>query len=313
MKIIAAFLLFVLFPFLSQNEPARVKVAQHSKPTVSFTFDDGKTTALGGYELKVWNGMILDALKENNLKAILFVAGHNKKTVNGKYVLESWNNAGHRLANHSLNHPNFNKDEVTLEQFKHELLTNDALIKGYSNYLRYFRFPYLKEGNTPEKVSGFRAFMEQHNYRHGHVTIDASDWYIDSRLRNYLTENPGAGVNAYKSFYIQHIYDRALFYDSLSYSLTGRHIKHSLLLHHNLVSALFLKDLIAHFKHHGWDVMDADKAYTDEVYKTKTNTMPAGESLVWSMAKQSGKFEQVLRYPAEGDQYEKAKMDSLGL
>jgi peptidoglycan-N-acetylglucosamine deacetylase len=39
--------------------------------------------------------------------------------------------------------------------------------------------------------------------------------------------------------------------------------------------------------------------------------LPAGESLIWSMARQSGKFD--LRYPAEGDQYEKAKMDSLGL
>lgn len=306
-------LLLLLFPLFSQNEPARVAVVLNHRPTVSFTFDDGKTTALGGYELKVWNSMILSALKENNIKAILFVAGHNKRTINGRYVLESWNSAGHRLANHSLNHPNFNKDEVTLDQFKKELLANDELIKGYSNYLRYFRFPYLKEGNTPEKVAGFRAFMKQQNYRHGHVTIDASDWYIDSRLRNYLTANPGANVSAYKTFYIQHIYNRALFYDSLAFSLTGKHINHSLLLHHNLVSALFLKDLIRHFKAMGWNVMDADKAYTDEVYKTVTQTTPAGESLIWSMAKQSGKFENILRYPAEGEEYEKARMDSLGL
>ncbi|MES2691781.1 MAG: polysaccharide deacetylase family protein [Bacteroidota bacterium] len=312
MKTVIA-LLLIVFPFVSQNRPAQVHLPLNQRPTVSFTFDDGKTTALGGYELKVWNGLILAALKENNIKAILFVAGHNKKTLNGRYVLESWNNAGHRLANHSLNHPNFNNDDVTLEQFKNELLANDALIKGYSNYFRYFRFPYLKEGNTPEKVAGFREFMKQNNYRHGHVTIDASDWYVDSRLRNYLAANPGADVGAYKTFYIQHIYDRAVFYDSLAYSLTGKHINHSLLLHHNLVSALFLKDLIRHFKAKGWNVMDADKAYTDEVYKTVTQTTPAGESLIWSMAKQSGKFEQVLRYPAEGGEYEKARMDSLGL
>lgn len=306
-------LLLLLLPFISQNRTAAIKAVSNQRPTVSFTFDDGKTTALGGYELKVWNGLILSALKENNIKAILFVAGHNKKTVNGKYVLESWNNAGHRLANHSLNHPNFNSDEVTLEQFKNELLANDAVIRNYSNYMRYFRFPYLKEGNTSEKVNGFRQFMKKNQYRHGHVTIDASDWYIDSRLRNFLIANPGADVHAYKTFYIQHIYERAVFYDSLALALTGKHINHSLLLHHNLVSALFLNDLIKHFKAKGWNIMDADKAYTDDVYNNMPQTLPAGESLIWAMAKQSGRFDHMLRYPGEGDQYEKARMDSLGL
>lgn len=305
-------LLFVLaFPALAYSPAAGTRHQAPERPTVSFTFDDGKTTALGGYELKEWNGMILQALRQHELKAILFVAGHNKRTVNGRYVLGSWNEAGHRIANHTLNHPDFSSDAVSLEQFKHELLANDSLIRTYSNYLRYFRFPYLKEGNTPEKVNGFREFMKQHHYRHGHVTIDASDWYIDSRLRNRLTAQPGADVSAYKAYYLQHIYDRALYYDSLAVELTGRHISHSLLLHHNLVSALFLNDLILLFKRNGWNVINADQAYEDEVYRTETHTMPAGESLVWAMAHQSGRF--TLRYPAEGDQYEKARMDSLGL
>jgi len=34
---------------------------------------------------------------------------------------------------------------------------------------------------------------------------------------------------------------------------------------------------------------------------------------VWSLAKDSGKFEKNLRYPAEDSRYEKPKMDQLGL
>ncbi|MBW7845733.1 MAG: hypothetical protein H3C45_08855 [Bacteroidia bacterium] len=99
----------------------------------------------------------------------------------------------------------------------------------------------------------------------------------------------------------------------MAVALTGRHINHSLLLHHNLAAAFFLDDLITFFKSKGWKIMDADKAYADEVYNTITQTEPAGEGLIWSMAKESGRFENILRYPAEGDHYEKSKMDSLGL
>jgi peptidoglycan-N-acetylglucosamine deacetylase len=303
--------LLLALPFVAHNHVVLNQPPAPSRPVVSFTFDDGKTTSLGGYELSVWNNMILHTLSKHRLKAILFVAGHNKRTNSGKYVLRSWNDAGHRIANHTLNHPDFSNDAVTLDQFKQELLANDSLIRKYSNYMRCFRFPYLKEGNTPEKVNGFRSFMRHLDYRTGHVTIDASDWYIDSRLRKRLESNPLADISSFRSFYIQHIYEHALYYDSLAVALTGRHINHSLLLHHNLSSALFLDDLIAYFKSRGWVIMDADKAYEDEVYNTVTQTLPAGESLIWSMARQSGKFD--LRYPAEGDQYEKAKMDSLGL
>lgn len=307
-------ILLISIPFLAKN--TTLELAQSSmqtQPIISFTFDDGKTTALGGYALADWHGRILKALDKHGVKAIMFVAGHNKKTVNGKYVLNTWNNAGHWLANHTLNHPNFNQDNVTLETYKKELLLNDSIIRQYSNYLRYFRFPYLKEGNTPEKVDGFRAFMKSLNYKHGHVSIDCSDWYIDSRLRSKLDANPQADINGFRTFYLQHIYEKAMFYDSLSFALTGRHVQHSLLLHHNLVAGLFLDDLISYFKSKGWRVMDADKAYSDPFYQTTTKTIPAGESLTWSLAKQSGKFDNKLRYPAEGDQYEKEKMDALGL
>ena len=41
--------------------------------------------------------------------------------------------------------------------------------------------------------------------------------------------------------------------------------------------------------------------------------MPAGESLIWALAKETGRFESSLRYPGEDGGYEKPKMDALGL
>ena len=95
--------------------------------------------------------------------------------------------------------------------------------------------------------------------------------------------------------------------------LTGRKIKHTILLHHNLASAMFLDDLIAYFKEKGWEIIDADEAFKDPIFNEVPTVVPAGESLIWALAKQSGKYDKDLRYPAENGDYLKAKMDSLGL
>ncbi len=280
---------------------------------VSLTFDDGSTKDMPGYTLKEWNQMILNHLKENNLKAVLFVTGSYLNNEKGNYVLSSWNGAGHKIGNHSFTHPYFNSSKITLEDFEIELLENDSLIKVYSNYYPRFRFPYLKEGNTKEKRDGFRKFLKDHNYKIGYVTIDNSAWYICGRLIKRLKENPDTDISEFRKFYLDHIYERAMFYDSLAYKLTHRRIHHVLLLHHNLTSALFLDDLIKMFKSKGWEIINAEEAYKDKIYKQEPKNIPAGESLIWALAKESGKYNDILRYPGEDSKYEKDKMDRLGL
>lgn len=86
-----------------------------------------------------------------------------------------------------------------------------------------------------------------------------------------------------------------------------------MLLHHNLSAALFLDDLIALFREKGWDIVPADEAFEDAIFREMPTHVPAGESLIWALAKQSGKYEALLRYPAEDETYERGRMDQLGL
>ncbi len=288
-------------------------VRAHAQPVISFTFDDGATNDMPGYPFKEWNQMLLHHLEEAHVKAILFSTGYNKLDDKGQFLLKSWSDKGHKIGNHTFSHLNYNSDKVTFEKFSAEFLSNDTIINKFENYIRLFRFPYLKEGNTKEKVVDFRELMKAHHYKNGHVTIDASDWYIDSRLRERLRGKPNANLDGFKKYYLDHLYARALYYESLAFDLKGRHINHTLLLHHNLASALFLGDLIKMFKDKGWKIMDANDAYDDEIFETSPSHVPAGESLIWALAKESGKFEATLRYPAEDSEYEKAAMDKLGL
>jgi hypothetical protein len=93
----------------------------------------------------------------------------------------------------------------------------------------------------------------------------------------------------------------------------GREVKHTLLVHFNLLNALFLDDLLRMFESRGWKLIDATEAFKDPVFSRLPDSMPSGQSLVWALAKESGKFEKELRYPGENDTYEKPKMDALGL
>jgi peptidoglycan-N-acetylglucosamine deacetylase len=283
------------------------------KSSICFTFDDGNPKGILNYSSQQWNQMILDCLKKNNLQAMLNVYGKKLDNPEGKKIIESWDNAGHIIANHTYNHIDFNSKSVSFDVYKADILRCDLLISGYKNYQKYFRAPFLKYGDTKEKRDSLVEFLKQINYKNGYVTIDASDWFYNSRLIEFMKKNPGKSIEPYKKVYIEHLLDRAKFYDTLAFKLFGRKIKHSILLHHNLTSALFLGDLIEAIKSEGWQVINASDALTDEVYQKNQNIVPAGESIIWGLAKETGRYDDILRYPGEDSQYEEKKLDDLGL
>jgi hypothetical protein len=86
-----------------------------------------------------------------------------------------------------------------------------------------------------------------------------------------------------------------------------------LLLHHNITSALFLPDVMAAFENAGWRWISASTAFEDPVFSRAPETLPAGESLVWSLAAEAERFGDRLRYPGEDGRYEAQRMDALRL
>lgn len=285
------------------------------KPKVSFSFDDPTIKDLASYKNEIWNKMILKTLKKHKVQSTLFVCGMRIDNPEGMALLKLWDKDGHKIGNHSYKHYNFSSKRETssVENFKKDFLKTDSIIKNFKNYSKYYRFPYLKEGNTKEKIEGFRNFIKENGYKNGYVSIDASDWYINNRLIDTLKINPNKNLNGYRDFYIQHLYERAVFYNNLGKELGKSDIKHVLLLHHNLTSALFLDDLINHFKKMGWEIISTEEAYKDSIYQELPSIIPAGESIIWAKAKENGNFESILRYPAEDSIYEKEIMDSLKL
>ena len=286
-------------------------VSADDSPQIAITLDDFNLFNTPVLSAEQRNKAILEAFRARNLKAAMFVAGKYIDNETKRDYLKSWSNAGHIVANHTYSHSSYPK--TSFESFSCDVLRGEAVIRDFHNFQKYFRFPYLKEGDTIEKRDRMRQFLKQNGYRNGYVTIDASDWYVNNRLLERLKKEPKADTTPYKSFYLEHLWERAKYYNELSQKVLGRSVKHTLLLHHNDINGLFLGDVLQMFAEKGWKLIDAQEAFTDVVFSAEPNTVPAGESIIWALAKESKKFERELRYPAEDGEYEKAKMDKLGL
>jgi hypothetical protein len=74
---------------------------------------------------------------------------------------------------------------------------------------------------------------------------------------------------------------------------------------------MFLSDVIKMFRNNKWIVIDAKESFEDPLYEMKPNILPAGESILWALAKEKGL--KGLRYPGEDDSYEKPILKKIGL
>jgi len=290
-----------------------LRAAPPEKLRVAVTIDDPKTTVSASLSWKAANRAFLDTLEKWNLKIALFVCGMRVDSAQGKELLGQWDEAGHLICNHSYSHLNFNSEKTTHDEFVADFERNEPLLKPYHRFTRLFRYPFLKEGDTAEKRDRFRSLLKQKGYAVGHVTIDDSDWYVDDRMTARLKEQPAADSQPYGDYLVPHLLDRADFYRQLALDVLGHEIPHTLLLHYTTIDALFLDDVLAAFAEKGWQWIDARRAFEDQVFKKQPQTLPAGESLVWALAKETGRYNDRLRYPGEDDTYEKPKMDALGL
>jgi len=259
------------------------------------------------------NKSILKVLDAHSTKAALFVVGRNLEREEGKQLLTEWDKSGHLIGNHTYSHQNLHSPEITVEEYTNDILRAEKVLSEFKQFHKYFRFPALREGDTVAKRDGVRDFLAKAKYRVGHVTIDTDDWMITTRLTERVESDPSANVKPYRDFYLAHMWDRAQYYDSLSNRVLGRSVKHTILVHYNLLNGLFLDDLISMFKSKGWQLIDAEEAFSDPVFSEKPKVLPAGQSIIWGLAKANPTISSTLKYPAETGDDVLAQMKKLGL
>ena len=100
-------------------------------PEVALTFDDGPSPK--------YTPLLLDGLKERNVRATFFLLGKNVKE--NQELVQRMQAEGHLLGNHTYNHVQLNRiPETTARQ---EILkTNNEIYEATGKYPEYMRPPY---------------------------------------------------------------------------------------------------------------------------------------------------------------------------
>lgn len=282
-----------------------------SSPSLAVTIDDFRIDdgpLLSGEQK---HAAILATLDRFGLKAAAFPAGKHIDGTPAEQSLALWSERGHAVGCHSYAHSYYSGKNPAA--FAADLDRALPLVSRYPTWMPLFRFPYLAEGRTAAGRDAARAALHQRGLSNGHVTIDTSDWYIANRLLERLRGDPHTDLAPYRHYYVAHLLDRAAYYDQLARDVLRETIPHTLLLHHNLATALFLGDALREFRRRNWHLIHPNQAFAHPVYRREPLIEPAGHSLVWQLAKAHGGFESRLRSPGEDGEYEKPKMDALGL
>ncbi|MCL1127746.1 polysaccharide deacetylase family protein [Shewanella surugensis] len=92
--------------------------------------------------------------------------------------MQAYSQAGHIIANHSHSHLNFN--QVSLAQYVDDFSLTDTKLSQFSSYKKWFRFPYLREGDTNKKRDGMREVLQKQGYINAYITLNNYDWYLEN-------------------------------------------------------------------------------------------------------------------------------------
>jgi peptidoglycan/xylan/chitin deacetylase (PgdA/CDA1 family) len=284
-------------------------VVTKKRPRIAVTMDDfdlGFDKVLSPRER---NSRILEALAKHNHKAAGFVTGRFVDNSLGKKVVQSWSDAGHLIGNHTYSH--LNSSEEDPEVIKLDILKNHDFLSQFDGYEKIFRFPFLAEGGSPEKIGIYRQFLKENGFQPAVVTVGSIDWYTTSRLESRLKDNPNADTRGYRDYYIQTVLDKAQHFQTLAEILGFQELPHALLVHHNILNSFYLDDVLTALKSSGWDLIDAKEAFQDPFYRLEPATPTNGRSLLSVIAQERG-YDNI-SIPKRYEGFGKKTMDALGL
>jgi len=210
---------------------------------------------------------LLAALERHGIDAVGLVTWGNVQDATDREALEMWLDAGHELGNHSTRHLSYTATEE--ERFIADVDSCRARLvevlapRGQS--LRFFRFPYLREGDTREKVLAMRAYLDASGQRNLPVTLDNQDWsyerpWVEERRAGRARDLERIACD-YQAALRAEIVDQERRGDALA----GRMLPQILLLHANEVGAAQWDALFTWLEETGHEFVAADSAFVDPI------------------------------------------------
>jgi peptidoglycan-N-acetylglucosamine deacetylase len=278
-----ATLAFCLLSMAAADEGPRLKVA--------LTFDDlplNGTLPLGARQSDFARDTIRVLRRHRIPPSYGFInAGKLERNPDGAKALRIWADGGHPLANHTYNHLDLTRSSV--EDFQREILRNEPVLsllmpsEGRLRRLdwRWFRYPYLHEGDTLDKRRAVRAFLASNGYRIAQTTLDFEDYLWNSAHARCWMRKDEASLRWLRESYLTAAREFIRLGVDHSRQVFGRDIHHVLLLHLGSFSSHILPDLFALLDEEGFEVVTLEEAQRDPAYDYDPDIAdPRGGTLV---------------------------------
>ena len=208
---------------------------------------------------------LLAVLGRHRVPAVGFVIWGHVEGAADVALLERWLAAGHELGNHTANHLDY--DRTAQDAYIADAEAGRAGLAGFlsgkERAVRFFRFPYLREGETDAKLDAMRAYLDRSGQRNVPVTVDDQDWsYEEAWVRARAAGDAGAMARVGED------YQAALRVEVEAQTeagdeLFGRPVPQVLLLHANEVGAAQWDALFAWLEARGYRFAPADEVMAD--------------------------------------------------
>lgn len=237
---------------------------------IAFTWDDLPAhSALPQGETRVEIGRkLVAAMQAEHMPPVYgFVNGVQlDREPSSAPMLADWRNAGLLLGNHTWSHMNLSTS--SLADWEADLLKNEPVLQqsAAGTDWHWLRYPFLAEGDTPEKRAEARKFLAAHGYRIAAVTMSFGDYMWNEPYAHCVAKNDSAAIAQLDSSYLNAAAADADFRRAMAKALFGHDAPYVLLMHIGAFDARMLPQLLRLYRDKGFTFITLEEAEKDPFY-----------------------------------------------
>ena len=220
---------------------------------------------------------MIAALSEvGDAPATVFINGGSvEQNPDAAAALDLWRAAGHDLGNHTWTHQNPNA--IGAEAYEAEILHNEpllALLMGERDW-RWFRYPFLAEGDDPALRDRIRGFLDQRGYRVASVTMSFDDWAWTEPYVRCRAQGDNAAIARMERAYMEAAEAAFDHSRAMARTLYGEDIPYVLLLHTGAFHARMLPQVLALYRSKGAAFVSLEEAQSHPFYEADMRVTPS--------------------------------------
>jgi len=238
---------------------------------IALTFDDlpyqggqgGRAIEPDPASWQLTTQLMLDALSAAQAPAMVFV--NCGALDDDDKLVSQWRDAGHTIGNHTAHH--LSAADGDLDHWMSGVRQCDGLWSPGSGLTRWFRFPYLRRGETVERRDAVLGALKSAGYTTVPATADSLDWLFEFYRRQLISVEASEDIHKrIVQRYVQHVTEAVVEASRVSVEKLGRDIPHIALFHVNDITAQALPEILRNLQRNGVEFIDLAQAMSDPVY-----------------------------------------------